>query len=258
MTENNQRQLLKRRNFKNLNAGQIETTITRQQLKNALNTQTGQVAEMLGALDRRLEQMGIMQLPQGTGAQERTFMRNVRENLASIRQQSRATTSIFDLPMSDIPKAIQERMISGFKKSLAGGARSPFTLAAYAGYHGIIMPIPMVIKHAGGLFYMLYCYFFVFVVIFGTRYYYIEYAENERAQLLLNFLYNTFYYLIYPTKMLMNYVVDFTRIAITQAKKNFTNFVPALADGVRGGADMARQAACDNTPFWARWAMGCR
>jgi hypothetical protein len=149
-------------------------------------------------------------------------------------------------------------MISGFKKTLAGGVRSPFTLAAYVGYHGIIMPIPTVIKHAGGLFYLLYCYFFTFVIIFGTRYYYVEYAEDERAQQLLNFIYSTFYYVLYPTQVMLNYVIEFMRVAITQSKRNIDRILPAITSGLKGGGDMAFRAACNNAPLWGRWAMRCK
>ena len=263
MTENNigQQQFVRlpnpgnRRNFNpNLNAGQLITPVTRQEVRNVLRAQT---AEILGALAEPLEALGIQSLQQG-GQGDQRLIREVRQNLGTVAQQFRATTSIFDLPLNQIPTAIRERMIRNFRNTMIAGARAPFTLAAYAGYHGIIMPIPIVIRHAGGLFYTFYCYFFVFIVIFGTRYYYVEYAENERAQQLLNFIYNTFFYVIYPTKVLMNIMLEVINVAIIQSKKNFQRFLPALANGVKGGADMAARAACDNAPMWGRWAMRCR
>lgn len=262
MSENNQGQLLlrrpPRRNFNpNLNAGQLETTVTRQQLRNALGAQTGQIAEMLGVLDARLEQLGLIPLRQNAGL-NRSFMRNVRENLSSIRQQSRATTSLSDLPFRDIPKAIQERIIGGFKRALGAGARSPFTLAAYVGYHGIIMPVPIVIQYAGGKLYVLYCFFFTYILIFGSRHYIIKLLENEAARSVLNFIFKLFWFVLYPTQLMMDGVLDFMNVAIAQSQSNFERVLPALTDGVRGGADMAFQAACSNVPRWAQWGMGCR
>ena len=261
MSENNSGRLLGQRTRRNVNpnlhVGNMQTTLTQKELRNALSDQTGQIAAMLGVLDARLEQMGIFNLQQGTG-QNRAFMRNMRENLSSIRQQTRATTSLSDMPFRDIPKAIQERIISGFKRTIIDGVRSPFTLAAYVGYHGIIMPIPIVIRHAGGLFYLLHAYFFTFVIIFGTRYYYVEYADDEYAQYFLNFVYNTFYYVLYPTKTLINLLINFTRLAFTQSKRNFDEILPTITDGVKGATDMAISAYCDNAPFWARFFVGCK
>lgn len=259
MAENNlQVQVLQRRTLRpfniNRNGAQIETTLTKRELRNALDTQSGQIAEMLGSLNSRLQELGLMKIPSGQNA---SFMRAVRENLTSIRQQTRATTAILDLPFREIPSAIKERMINGFKKTLAGAGKSPFTLAAYAGYHGIIMPIPVVIKHTGGLFYLLYCYFFVFVVIFGTRYYMIEYAEDERAQKLLNFAHNSFYYLIYPTKMLLTMLTNFIQVAIGQAGRNMGSILPALQGGIASVGGLAGRAVCSNVPRWSRWAVGC-
>lgn len=240
---------------KKINTGQVETTLTRKELNVALNSVRRDIANMFLSQQEYLESRGLQTLSPNKGTTN--FQRNMRRNLAVIGQQTRATTALLDLPLNQIPKAIRERMISGFKKTIVNGARSPFTLAAYAGYHGIVMPIPIVIKHAGGAFYLLYSYFFVFVVIFGTRYYYVQYAENETAQQLLNFVYTTFYYVIYPTKLLMNAVIQFINVAIEQSKRNVVSLYPALQTGLGKAGELAQKGVCDNLPSWARWVSRC-
>jgi len=231
---------------------EVETSLTKEQLKVALSHQTGQIAEMLAALNNRLSSLGIQkQTPDG---QQTRKMENA---LNAIAQKTRATTALLDVPFRELPRAIQERMIGGFKRAMVNGARSPFTLAAYVGYHGVIMPIPVVIKHAGGLFYKLYCYFFVFVVIFGTRHYMIEYAEDQRAQRLLNLVYGTLYYIIYPTQRLLDMVLGFVQVAIGRFKTNLTLIIPGIQNGIGKAGELAHKAVCDNVPSWTRWAIKC-
>ena len=255
MVENNVRLLQRRRGRREELLGrveEVETNLTKEQLKAALNHQTGQLAEMLAALNNRLSSLGIQKLtPNG---RQNHKMQNA---LNAIAQQTRATTALLDMPFRELPRAIQERMIGGFKRAMVNGAKSPFTLAAYVGYHGVIMPIPVVIKHAGGLFYKLYCYFFVFVVIFGTRHYMIEYAEDERAQRLLNFAYGTLYYIIYPTQMLMNMVRSLIQVSLGRFSKNLALILPGIQNGIGKAGELAHKAVCDNVPSWTRWAIKC-
>lgn len=255
MVENNVRLLHRKRGRREELLGrveEVETNLTKEQLKVALSHQTGQIAEMLAALNNRLSSLGIQKLtPDG---QQNRKMKNA---INAIAQQTRATTALLDVPFRELPRAIQERMIGGFKRAMVNGAKSPFTLAAYVGYHGVIMPIPVVIKHAGGLFYKLYCYFFVFVVIFGTRHYMIEYAEDERAQRLLNFAYSTLYYIIYPTQRLINMVLSLVQVAIGRFKQNMTLILPGIQNGIGKAGELAHKAVCDNVPSWTRWAIKC-
>ena len=123
------------------------------------------------------------------------------------------------------------------------------------------MPIPIVIQRAGGIFYLLYCYFFCFVVIWNVRYYYVEYAEDERAKQLLNVVYNGGQVVIVPAQKIIKLIEIIISNAFTQMKRNLPmaqeQAQAQLAVGMQKVGELAKYAYCAPVPGYLKSWVGC-
>lgn len=197
----------------------------------------------------------MMEAQQQRNARTQNTNPQVTENVAAIR---RATTAILDLPVREWPVAIKERIISGFKKTLVGGAAAPFTLAGYAAYHGVIMPIPLTIKMIGSPLYKLYCITFTVVFIFGVRYYYIEYSQDERVVQLLNFIQRYLWVIMYPTQKVYDFIINnVLNPAYVQVQRNMQQYGGQIRDLISGIGSAANEVRCNYTPRWVQPFVRC-
>jgi hypothetical protein len=251
------------RNFNpETNAAQVQTSLSEEQVKKMFMNQRNEIAGMFMGLLNVMKQDGMQSL-NGAGVNLKTgsLVRQMLERVKVIENLTVKKANIENVPGGKIPKAFRDRAVKGLMKALRDGARAPFTMAGRVAYHGIIMPIPIVIQHSGGIFYLLYCYFFCFVVIWNVRYYYVEYAEDERAQALLSIVYGGGQYVIIPAQKMLNLIQTIISNAFIQMGRNLPmvkeQAQEQLATGMQKVGELAKYAYCAPLPGYLKSWAGC-
>lgn len=191
-------------------------------------------AQYLIAEERRAEQLAQMMYEQAEMLGGQPYFGNRQQNFTTSQttdetrnyferqyRQTLVNANLSTLRFREIPRAIQLKMVALFKRSLMNTALLPFTFAARAGHLMFVEPIVIVVTDISGIIKRVYAYFFVIVMIFGVRHFYIHYArDNPYIETVIEFVETSFPYFIAPTKWVVNNLSFFISGAFQQIQNN--------------------------------------
>lgn len=237
----------------------VNLNASKQRIESVRETDA-EVLALLKVITRSLEEQGdaIARLQGNTSSVAKTAQQLVKETKKS-REMMTNQRPIWRVPIKEIPARFKDTVIRAYMDALANGIAAPFTMAGHVGWHFVIMPIPITIRDTGGIFYKYYCYFFTIVTIFGVRYILVEYAEDNRAQLILKGINYTSDYVLMATRPLINLIITYLQFGINKMRGvvNKEQIQEQIVNGIKEGASLARYAYCDKIPWYLKRITGC-